>query len=222
MQNATRKNKDFRTFAVYTWNKNRMSEPQYSDRQIQIINAAIKLMGEGGIQLLTTKNLAREVGVSEPALYRHFSNKVDILQQVLSYLRWRIVQRLNSITSSELSPSEKLRELVSRQFIAFTKRPEIVVVLLSEGLYQNNKELSALIFSIMQDSSSFYLQVIKDGQDAGDFRRDVPAERVAFMIMGSMRFCVIQWHLSGNSYDLILKGEELLSTFFALLNKNTT
>lgn len=199
-----------------------MSGSQYSDRQVQIINAAIKLMGEGGIQLLTTKNLAKEVGVSEPALYRHFSNKVDILQQVLLYLRLRIVQRLRSITASELSPSEKLRELVNRQFAAFTNRPEIVVVLLSEGLYQNNKELSSLVFSIMQESSSFYLQIIQDGQDSGDFRNDVPAERIAFMIMGSMRFCVIQWHLSGNSYDLIPKGEDLLSTFFAILKKKTS
>jgi len=198
-----------------------MTESAYSERQVQIINAAIKLMGEGGIQLLTTKNLAREVGVSEPALYRHFSNKVDILQQVLSYLRLRIVQRLKDITSSELSPPEKLRELVSRQFAAFTSRPEIVVVLLSEGLYQNNRELSSLVFSIMQESSSFYLQVIRDGQASGEFRNDIPAERIAFMIMGSMRFCVIQWHLSGNSYDLVPKGEDLLSTFFTLLTANS-
>lgn len=194
-----------------------MPEAKYSDRQVQIINAAIKLMGEGGIQLLTTKNLAREVGLSEPALYRHFSNKVDILEQVLSYLRHKIIQRLRNITSSELSPSDKLRELVSRQFAAFTNRPEIVVVLLSEGLYQNNKKLSDLVYSIMQESASFYLQMIKDGQDSGEFRKDVPAERISIMLMGSMRFCVIQWHLSDFSYDLIPKGEELLATFFTLL-----
>lgn len=199
-----------------------MSETQYSERQVQIINAAIKLMGEGGIQLLTTKNLAREVGVSEPTLYRHFSNKVDILQQVLSYLRLRIVQRLKNISESEHSPSEKLRELVRRQFAAFTNRPEIVIVLLSEGLYQNNRELSSIVFSIMQESSSYYLQIIQEGQATGEFRRDVPAERFAFMIMGSMRFCVIQWHLSGNSYDLVPKGEDLLGTFFTLLTATSS
>ena len=194
-----------------------MSETQYSERQVQIINAAIKLMGEGGIQLLTTKNLAREVGLSEPALYRHFSNKVDILQQVLSYLRMRIVQRLKSITTSELSPSKKLRELVNKQFAAFTNRPEIVVVLLSEGLYQNNKELSSLVYTIMQESAYYYIRVIREGQDTGDFRKDLPAERLAFLIMGSMRFCVIQWYLSGFSYKLIPKGKEILKTFDILL-----
>jgi AcrR family transcriptional regulator len=194
-----------------------MPESKYSERQVQIINAAIKLMGEGGIQMLTTKNLAREVGVSEPALYRHFSGKVEILQQILEYLRMRIIQRLKSITNSDLSPSEKLRDLVVRQFEAFTARPEVVVVLLSEGLYQNNKKLSVIIFSIMQESSVYYLQVIRQGQDSGSFRTDVTAERIAFMIMGSMRFCVIQWHLSGFSYDLIPKGKDLLNTFYTLL-----
>lgn len=198
-----------------------MSEPQYSDRQLQIINAAIKLMGEGGIQMLTTKNLALEVAVTEPALYRHFSSKADLILQVLEYLKSRIIYRLTCIVDSDNTPVEKLRELVTRQFQAFVSRPEIVVVLLSEGLYQNDKELSSIVFSIMQESSSFYLQIIKDGQESGDFRSDVPAERIAFMIMGSMRFCVIQWHLSGNSYDLVPKGEDLLSTFFTLLTANS-
>jgi AcrR family transcriptional regulator len=194
-----------------------MSEPQYSERQLQIINAAIKLMGEGGIQMLTTKNLALEVAVTEPALYRHFSSKAHLILQVLEYLKSRIIYRLTCIVDSDNTPVEKLRELVTRQFQAFVSRPEIVVVLLSEGLYQNNKELSSIVFSIMQESSSFYLQIIKDGQESGDFRSDVPAERIAFMIMGSMRFCVIQWHLSGNFYDLVPKGEDLLDTFLTLL-----
>ena len=193
-----------------------MSETQYSERQVQIINAAIKLMGEGGIQMLTTKNLALEVALSEPALYRHFSSKANLILQVLEYLKSRIIYRLTCIVDSDNTPVEKLRELVTRQFQAFVSRPEIVVVLLSEGLYQNNKELSSIVFSIMQESSSFYLQVIKDGQESGDFRSDVPAERIAFMIMGSMRFCVIQWHLSGHSYDLVPKGEDLLNTFLTL------
>ena len=59
----------------------------YSKRQIEIIEAATILIGQKGIQNLTTKNLAAEIGFSEPALYRHFKNKSDILQSVLVYYR---------------------------------------------------------------------------------------------------------------------------------------
>lgn len=193
-------------------------ESSYNNRQVQIINAAIKLMGEGGIQKLTTKNLALEVGVTEPALYRHFSNKIDILRQVLEYLKSRILYRLDTIISSGKSPGEMLEELVGRQFEAFSRRPEIVVVLLSEGLYQNHPELSQSVFSIMQESAIRYIRVIEEGQELGLFRRDIAARQIAFMLMGSMRFCVIQWHLLGNSYSLVSKGEELLYTFKLMLS----
>lgn len=46
---------------------------QFTERQIQIFNASIKLIGKGGIQTLTTKNLANEIGISKTALYRHFN-----------------------------------------------------------------------------------------------------------------------------------------------------
>ncbi len=188
-----------------------------SERKTEIIEAAISLVGQGGVQLLTTKNLAQKVNVSEPALYRHFSNKVDILRQVLEYLRERINDRLCRIAKSSESPEKKLEELIRRQFLAFSRRPEIIIVLLSEGMYQNNRELSNIIHAIMRESAVIYMQVISEGQHTGVFRQDVSAERLAFMVMGNMRFCAIQWHLSGCNYDLPGKGEEVLGTIFTLI-----
>lgn len=174
-------------------------------------------MGEGGIQQLTTKNLAGAVGVTEPALYRHFTDKIDIIRNVLEYLKYRILHRLESILSLDISPKQKLAELISRQYSAFEKRPEVVVVLLSEGLYQHNRGLSDLIYSIMTESARYYILVIEEGQQLGHFRRDVDSRQIAFMLMGTMRFCVIQWHLAGYSYPLIPKGDELYRSMNTLL-----
>lgn len=191
----------------------------HTERREEIIQAAIALVGKGGIQLLTTKNLAKSVNVSEPALYRHFSDKVDVLREVLGYLRERIMDRLREIASSDGLPQTKLENLIRRQFLSFSRRPEIIVVLLSEGLYQNNEELSAIVFSIMQESSVFYTMVIAEGQQSGAFRKDLPAERLAFVVMANLRFCAIQWHLSGRTYDLVEKGEEVLSSVFSLIKE---
>ena len=50
-----------------------------TERQQEIINVALKLINEKGIQGLTMKNLSKEIGISEPAIYRHFENKIEIL-----------------------------------------------------------------------------------------------------------------------------------------------
>ena len=194
-----------------------VSRKPHNERREEIIEAAISLVGQGGIQMLTTKNLAKKVSLSEPALYRHFSDKIDILRQLLEYLSERILSRISKIADAPDPPGQKLDNLIRRQFHAFSMRPEIITVLLSEGLYQNNRELSDLIYSIMRKSADVYTKVILEGQKGGVFRDDLPAERLAFMVMGNMRFCAIQWHLAGNSYDIVARGEEVLETIRTLI-----
>ncbi|NLB03802.1 MAG: TetR/AcrR family transcriptional regulator, partial [Bacteroidales bacterium] len=52
-------------------------------RQTEIVETALNLINENGIQGLTIKNLSKKIGISEPAIYRHFENKIEILLAVL-------------------------------------------------------------------------------------------------------------------------------------------
>jgi len=194
-------------------------EIQFSERQIQIFNASIKLIGKGGIQLLTTKNLAKEIELSEAAIYKHFKSKVEILKGLLVYLKVPIISRFERISKENKSALEKLKQLFNEQSQAFTERPEIVIVLLSEGLYQNEKELSDIVFSIMQESAVYYQLIIEEGQRSGEIRSDIDSKQLSFIIMGSLRFNVIQWHLSGFSMNLTENNFKLFDEIYKLIVK---
>lgn len=194
-------------------------EIQFSERQIQIFNASIKLIGKGGIQLLTTKNLAKEIGLSEAAIYKHFKSKVEILKGLLVYLKVPIINRFERISKENKSALEKLKQLFNEQSQAFTERPEIVIVLLSEGLYQNEKELSDIVFSIMQESAVYYQLIIEEGQRSGEIRSDIDCKQLSFIIMGSLRFNVIQWYLSGFSMNLTENNFKLFDEIYKLIVK---
>ncbi len=58
-----------------------------TERQIEIINVALELISEKGIQGLTIKNLAKKIGITEPAIYRHYDSKTDILIAVLDLFK---------------------------------------------------------------------------------------------------------------------------------------
>ncbi len=47
----------------------------FTVRQKQIIQESIQLIADKGIQGLTIKNISKSIGISEPAIYRHFDNK---------------------------------------------------------------------------------------------------------------------------------------------------
>ena len=70
-----------------------------SSRQSEIINTAIKLIGEGGIQALTIKNISSEIGIAESALYRHFKSKTEVLSTLLDFLGVIIISHYENVTA---------------------------------------------------------------------------------------------------------------------------
>ena len=58
-----------------------------TDRQQEIIDTSLEIISTIGIQGLTIKNLSKRIGISEPAIYRHYENKISILLAILDYFK---------------------------------------------------------------------------------------------------------------------------------------
>lgn len=191
-----------------------------SKRQIEIIEAATVLIGEKGIQNLTTKSLAAEMEFTEPALYRHFKGKTEILKSVLIYYRENLWKGLKGLIKSELSGLEKINKMIEYQFNHFTKFPAVVMVIFSETSFQYDSVLSKVVSGIMTRKKAMVVEIIKSGQETGSIRSDITAEQLATVIMGSMRLTLLEWRLSDFGFDLNKRGETLWNTVELLLKKD--
>lgn len=188
-------------------------------RQIEIIEAATKLIGEGGIQSLTTKSLAAEIGFSEPALYRHFSDKNEILKSILIYYKDILRVGMKDVVQSELSAEKKIKAMIEVQFKHLAKHPAIIMIIFSETSFQFNNELSNIVSQIMEQKSHMVAGMIEGGQKEGVIRSDIPAMRLATIIMGSMRFTILKWRLSNFDFNLLKEGDDLGKTIELLIKK---
>ena len=95
-----------------------------SDRQLEIIEAAGKILTASGVSGLTIKNLAKEMKFSESAIYRHFTSKEEIIIALLEFLAKSMDERYSRAISSEQSPEEKFTTLFQNQFSFFKKNPQ--------------------------------------------------------------------------------------------------
>ena len=97
-----------------------MKNNKFTDRQIEIMEAATLRNDQYGIQELTIKNLAADLGLSEAALYRHFKSKNDIMLGLLSYFIFEMKERIATIISKEdNTPTEQLKEIFASQLKTF-------------------------------------------------------------------------------------------------------
>jgi AcrR family transcriptional regulator len=192
---------------------------EFTPRQVEIIEAATKLIGEKGIQNVTTKHLAEEIGFSEPALYRHFSGKTDILVSVLEYFREKMRAGLDPLLAKQESGLEKVHQLIKYQFNMFTSNPAVIMVIFAETSFQYDKKLSKTVSKLLQQKKQLVINILNEGVRDGSVRNDTDVEQLTSIILGSMRFNVLQWRLSNFDFDMNLKGAELWKTLNLLLRK---
>jgi len=194
--------------------------PNLSNRQAEIIQIAIKLIGEGGIQALTIKNLSGEIGIAESAIYRHFKSKTEVLSTLLDYLKSIIISHYDNVYKLNLSSIERIKKMIIGQLKIFAENPPYAIVILSDGLYKNERGLHNKIFELMENAKSTYIKIIDEGKITGEIRKNVTSEQIAFIIMGSVRLAINQWSLSDFSFDLQQRGNILFKTLKTLIQNS--
>jgi TetR/AcrR family fatty acid metabolism transcriptional regulator len=195
-----------------------MENKKFTERQIEIIEAATKRIDEYGIQDLTIKTLSADLNLSEAALYRHFKSKNEILLGLLTYFIDNMKERLEVILSkNNSSPSGLLKEIFESQLNTFVKRPSVVSVIFSESIFQFNKELSNTVSSMMELMQNHIESIVKKGQANGSFTKAVGVSTTATIIMGGMRITVLKWKLTGHKSDLIKDGSKVLNGILKMI-----
>lgn len=193
---------------------------EFTERQTEIIEAAASRIDKHGIQNLTIKNLSADIGLSEPALYRHFKSKNDILLNLLDYFTAEMKGRLDCILiKSDISASDKLTAIFNSQFKAFTKKPAVISVIFSDGIFHFNKGLSDKVAGIMNLMRGYVNDNIGEGQKKGEYSNLINSSTLSTMIIGAVRLTVLQWKLSGHKSNLIENGNTVLSAFLSMIKR---
>ncbi|MFP4548360.1 MAG: TetR/AcrR family transcriptional regulator [Fidelibacterota bacterium] len=182
----------------------------FTNRQNEIINAAVELIAEKGIQQLTIKNLSGKIGIVEGGIYRHFKSKIDILLSILVSFENRIGSANETLLfSADENALTKLKTIFLNTFKNFKANPALAAVIFSEEIFQNDKRLSEKVFAIMQQHQAILQKIILIGQQSDHIRSDIPVKHLTLMITGTLRLIVTQWRLTGFTYDLESEGEQM-------------
>jgi len=136
----------------------------------KIYDVALKLFAEKGYKATTVREIARNVGIQQSAIYNHFKNKEAILDEIINNLSSsHLINLFEDKEPAELYKKGKaLLKQVSNMFklISYDTKTDLLFrfmmqelftnerirVFYNEEFYQNNvKKLSVVFFMMMQD-----------------------------------------------------------------------
>jgi AcrR family transcriptional regulator len=136
------------------------------ERRRQLVEAAVRLIGESGIRGTTMSRISAQLGLSEMAVYRHFANKDELLMEADSYVIGRILDWFAS--SSNPVIIERLREIGESHFdmlsadIDMFTAPYMQFLTMSQGTGPLRKK------EILES-------IVREGIAQGSIRADVDA-----------------------------------------------
>ncbi|MEO9257568.1 MAG: TetR/AcrR family transcriptional regulator [Crocinitomicaceae bacterium] len=190
-----------------------------SARQEEIIKVSGKILMEKGIKGLTIKILAKEMGFSESAIYRHFESKEDIIFLLLSTLKESLQKRVSEIIKSDLSATEKLETIFERQIEYVNENPYFIIAVLSEDLFFETDKIQEALLTLFNFKLKMVSKLIEEGKTTNNIRTDIETEDLANTVIGSFRFLMLRWRYSKFSFDLETEGRKTIDTITQLIKK---
>lgn len=163
------------------------------DRRAQITDATLALIAQRGIASLTTSAVAAEVGLTTGALFRHFAS----LDEVLDSVGARVVELLRAThPPADLPPLERLERFFEARTALARARPGIPRLVLSEQLTHALPDgARRALRQALRETHAFVEAALRDAQEEGSARADVPPEALAVIVIGAMQMLVLHAEL---------------------------
>jgi TetR/AcrR family transcriptional regulator len=134
-----------------------------SNRREEILQAlAEMLQSHEGASRITTAKLAKQVGVSEAALYRHFPSKARMFEGLIEFIEETLMSRINYIIDEEKDTLKRL-QLVLQLLLTFAERnPGLTRILSGHALMFENERLRDRINQLYERIEASIRQILRE------------------------------------------------------------
>jgi AcrR family transcriptional regulator len=152
--------------------------------QTEIADAILSVAGREGINALTMNRLAREVGVTSGALFRHFPSRAAMLDEAAK----RAVTLLEStLPPPGPLPLERLRWFVAARTAVASEHRGIPQLVFSEQFAKALPPQGATALrGVVRRSFEFVVAVLAEAATRGEVRQDIPPADLAVAVLGML------------------------------------
>jgi TetR/AcrR family transcriptional regulator len=167
-----------------------MSEKS-GDRKHQILQTLAQMLEDPAGEKATTAALAKRLGVSEAALYRHFRGKAEMFEGLIEFIEQTLFALINKITGEEKSGVRQLEAIIGVMLAFAQKNRGMTRVLVGDALVNEDERLQTRINQLHDRLEAAVKQALRFGVSQGEIAQDVDISAQANLIMS---FVAGRWH----------------------------
>lgn len=198
------------------------------DTKENIIKTALSLFLEKGYEKTSLNDIAREVGITKPAIYHHFKNKAQLFHQVLTLF----FEEMGKWSSSQFGSCKNLRDLLKAFFRSLRSFNEVAGILLGQKKHRAPYSFLELFLAASKRdpgiqkriengfllTRKFLEKKLLEAKKKGEIRSDVDCEALAFAIHALIEGTGLISYLD-KSVNIETMGEKMFDNIWKMLRK---
>lgn len=165
-------------------------------RRHEIVEATLRMLTRLPLESITTREVARSLGLSQPALFRHFRSREALLAAVVAQVRQDLEHVVEAIVSRPPDALAQLRALGEALLGQIEREPGLPRLLFAASGPATGAVPNALRV-IVSMQRSVVATLVRQGQAEGVFAGDVAPEVAATLFVGTLQSLVLDWELGG-------------------------
>jgi len=152
-------------------------------RRQQILEALATELEKSPGERITTAGLARAVGVSEAALYRHFPSKAKMFEGLIEFIEETVFGLINRILADESNSAARCEKIMMVLLGFSARNPGISRILMGDALIGETERLRQRIGQFFDRVETQFKQVLREGELAGQLRSGQNAAATAGLLL---------------------------------------
>jgi len=172
-----------------------MARPRSGERREEILQVLARMLQEQAGEHITTAELARAVGVSEAALYRHFPSKAKMFESLIEFIEESVFTRITRILVEEPKWEERLQQILTLVLGFADKNPGMARLLQGGVLTGETERLRVRISQFYDRIETQFRQILREGEAPGSTRLAV--NETAQLLLAFLEGRVAQYVRSG-------------------------
>ncbi|MEJ5173039.1 MAG: TetR/AcrR family transcriptional regulator [Hydrogenothermaceae bacterium] len=188
-------------------------EEELSTRE-KIILAGAQIIVEEGLRKFTAKNIGNKIGITDAAIYKHFSSLDSIIVEIINRYISKCSQSVDRAIAMNLSTEETLKQVMREHISVLEETKGAVPILCFEFSRSGNKKFFEILHSFVDSYKSKLSKILEKGQQEGVIRKDVNPSETAMLFVGLIQAKVFAYVMERRTGPIIANPEELISELF--------
>jgi TetR/AcrR family transcriptional regulator len=171
--------------------------PRKPQRRQQILEALAQMLEASPGNRITTAGLARQVGVSEAALYRHFPSKTKMFEGLIEFIEDTLFSRIAIILAEEQTAAQRCEKMLMLLLVFSERNPGLTRILTRDALAGETERLHQRVAQLFDRFETQLKQVIREAEMREGLRPSIPLPAAANLLIATAEGRISQYVRSG-------------------------